>query len=172
MILRGVRSYNLGQMSAVFAQAAVSFYARAQAGLNVAAGLILERAQEKFGHYQTRSGPHPAWAELADATKQERQAQGFTPNEPLLRSGALKGSFSKEVWGLEAVIGSTDPRMVYHETGSRDGKLPPRPVLGPTAFETKEEVAAILGNVAISAVLNGAEVRMPGYASRHRFRLR
>lgn len=167
--LHSLREYDLGEMAGVLAGAAVRFYARAQAGLELCAQVIEADAKAKFGHYQSQVGPHPAWAQLADSTKEKRLAAGYTENDPLLASGDMKSKTSHEVWGLEAVIGSTDEKMIFHELGTRN--MPPRPVFGPAGFESKDMVRNILGNVLVSGVLNvdlgrtpGAEIGRPGYA--------
>ena len=40
-------------------------------------------------------------------------AKGFTPDDPLLRTGQLRDSISHQVQGLDAVVGSTSEVMVY-----------------------------------------------------------
>lgn len=171
MLPHSLREYDLGHMSVIFAQAGVRFYARAQAALEASARIIENVTKDKLGNYQKASGPHPEWAPLADSTREQRAAQGYTPNDPLLRSGKMKASVSHEVWGLEAAIGSPLPEMLYNEMGSRDGTLPPRPSLGPAAFESRARVLAILGNASVRGVMNadlgrsdGTEIARPGYS--------
>jgi len=76
-------------------------------GLEHVARAIEKTAKEEIGTYQPDVGPFPAWAPLADATVEDRISQGYSPDEPLLRTGELRESISHEVSGLEAVIGST-----------------------------------------------------------------
>jgi phage gpG-like protein len=90
---------------------------------------IEKTAKDEIGVYQAAAGPFPAWPELADATKEDRLRQGYTENDPLLRSGGLRDSISHQVEGHEALIGSTDEKMVFHEFGT--SRIPARPVLGP-----------------------------------------
>jgi|GEM_PF-1039401 len=154
MLMHGVRQLDLGQAAGHFAGAAVRFYARAQAGLHAASRVIEANAKAKMGDYQPSVGGYAGWVELADSTKAQRVGAGYTENDPLVRSGELRKSINHEVWGLEAAIGSEDPVMAYQELGTRDGHIPPRPVLGPAAFESRDAVQRILGNVAMSGVLD------------------
>lgn len=169
MSAHSLREYDLGQMSGIFAQAGVTFYAKAQAGLSAWAKLVERSAKAKFGDYQPSVGSFQAWAPLADSTKEERVRLGFTPDDPLFRSGGLKMSIGHEVWGLEAAVGSTSEIMVYQELGT--ATIPARPVLGPAAFESQRMAQMILGNVVRAGVLNtdlgrldGTELTQPGYS--------
>src|SRR5690348_10894252 len=72
-------------------------------GLKAALRLIRNRARQKMGHYQDQSGPFQDWAELAEATKEERLRLGYTENDPLLRSGELRNSIVDEAGVLEGV---------------------------------------------------------------------
>lgn len=100
-------------------------------------------AKAEFGHYQSAIGPFPAWEELAESTKDDRVRQGYTENDPLLRSGDLRDSISHHSEPLEAVIGSPDPVLGYQEFGT--SKIPPRPVLGPAARKSKEFIEGVVG---------------------------
>jgi hypothetical protein len=117
-------------------------------------GAVVEkRAKEEFGEYQPAIGPFQAWAELADSTKADRLRQGYSENDPLLRSGDLRDTISYEAHGLEVAIGSTDDKMVYHEFGTP--KMPPRPVLGTAAFSSKAKVMKILERAAAIGIAGG-----------------
>jgi HK97 gp10 family phage protein len=122
-----------------------------QAGLKKAAKLVEKEAKKEIGHYQPEVGSFPAWAELADSTKEDRVRQGYPENEPLLREGDLRDSYQHEVKGYEAAIGSDSDIAVYHEFGTV--KMPARPVLGPAAFKNKEKIRAILGAAAFSGLI-------------------
>lgn len=97
-------------------------------GLDAASKLLLDEAKGEFGTYQQGAGPFGDWPELAPATKEDRLRKGFTENDPLLRSGDLRDSMQREVHDFDAVVGSTDPVMLYQELGTT--RIPPRPVLG------------------------------------------
>jgi HK97 gp10 family phage protein len=113
-----------------------------EGGLTEAAKVVQETAQAKFGEYQAAVNNFSAWAELAEATKTDWVRQGFSADEPLLRTGELRDSISYAVKGLTAVIGSTNDVMVFHELGTIN--MPPRPVLGPAAVECSPQVQEIL----------------------------
>lgn len=47
--------------------------------------------------FQTKLGEkQPGWMDLASSTQQERISEGYTANEPLLRSGVLRDAFTHE----------------------------------------------------------------------------
>lgn len=119
--------------------------------LKKAAVLVENTAKEKLGHYQPAVGGFPAWAELADSTKKERLEQGYTENDPLLRSGALRDSISHEIEGNVAAIGSTSDYAIDQEAGTN--RIPPRPFLAPALIENINEVKAIIGEGTISVLL-------------------
>lgn len=140
-------------------------------GLERVATRIERTAYGKFGHYQSGSGPFPAWAPLADATKEQRVELGYTPDDPLFREGQLQAGLSHEVHDLEAVIGvygeegSNPPDvgqiMIWQEMGTAN--MPPRPVLGPAAFENKDAIERILGEAAVEAVIGDQASRLAGF---------
>lgn len=118
--------------------------------------VVQEEAISEFGVYQSAAGPFPAWEELAEATKEDRLAQGYSENEPLLRSGELRDSTSHTSEPLEAVIGSTDPVMVFHELGT--SKMPPRPVFGPAVVHSEAKIAAIVGGALVVGLVGESEI--------------
>lgn len=79
-------------------------------------------------------------ASLAPFTQEERISLGFTPNEPLKRTGTLRSELEFEHRGSEAGYGSSDPVQLYHELGymnARTGTMvEPRPVLRISVTET------------------------------------
>lgn len=125
-------------------------------GLDRLGATIEKTAKDEFGRYQGQAGPFEAWPELADATKDDRVAQGYPENEPLLREGDLRDSIGHEVdhAGLELAVGSTSDLMPYHEFGT--SKMPARPVLGPAAFRNKDAIQRVVG-AALVAGLVGAD---------------
>jgi HK97 gp10 family phage protein len=119
-------------------------------GLKKVAVEIEKTAKSQFGHYQRATGGFKAWLSLTDATQADRVRQGFTPDDPLLRSGELRDSVSHTVNGLDAVIGSDSDVMVYQELGTE--KIPPRPVLGPAALKNRRKIEKVLGHATASAI--------------------
>lgn len=136
------------------AAAEVAVHKAAQHALDRAAAVIEKDAKDQIGTYQQQVGPFNAWPELAESTQKERERLGFTPNDPLLRNGALRDSISRQVQGDEAAVGSTSDVMVYQELGTPS--IPPRPVLGPAAFKNKDKIEQILGAAVVHALEYGA----------------
>ena len=127
-----------------------------KAGLHAVAEKVENTAKDKIGHYQLESGPFPAWAELADSTKADRMNKGYDPDEPLLREGTLRDSIVHEVEGLEAIIGSKSDIAVYQEFGT--ARIPPRPFIGPAAFENRHKIEAIIGLATITGLTLGKAI--------------
>lgn len=125
-------------------------------GLQKVAGRIEATAKAEFGIYQPEVGPFGAWPDLAESTKDDRVKQGFPEDEPLLRTGDLRDSIEHEVEGLEAAIGSTDEKMVFHEFGT--SKMPARPVLGPAAFVNKELIQKLVGAAAVTGLIGADQI--------------
>lgn len=132
--------------------------AKAGAKINVELAVAVESvatkientAKEEFGIYQDPIGDFNGWADLKESTIAERVQKGFSPNDPLLRTGELRDSIQHETMGLEAVVGSKDPLMLWQELGTEKG-IPPRPVLGPASVRSEEEI-----HKAIAAALAAA----------------
>lgn len=147
---------SMGAFAEHLLRTAVGMYAFEQAGLERCLSLIEKTAVEEFGVYQPTTGPFPAWEELAERTKDERVALGFTENDPLLRSGDLRDSSQHEVRGLEGVAGSTDERMPWLEFGTQF--IPPRPVWGAAAFRNKAKIQRILGEALVGGLIGGSPI--------------
>lgn len=113
-------------------------------------------AKDELGHYQPAVGPFPAWAELAESTKESKLSRGYDPDEPLLNEGDLRNSISHEHRGLEGAMGSTSQIMVYHEFGT--AKMPARPVIGPAAFRSHEKIVKIIGSAMLVGLVSGRRI--------------
>jgi hypothetical protein len=98
-------------------------------------------AKRRFGTYQT------GWPPLADSTMAERVREGYTPDDPLFRSGALQEAITHKVEGESVFIGvegdamlkdaagrevQASAVMAVHEFGDPRGAphTPARPVFG------------------------------------------
>lgn len=125
-------------------------------GLERAAVKVEKTAKSEFGVYQPGVEHFPAWPELADATKDDRVRQGFSEDEPLLRTGELRDTIGHETHGLQATVGSTSDVMVFHEFGT--AKMPPRPVLGPAVYRDKDAIEEILGAAAVTGLVGGSAI--------------
>lgn len=135
-------------------------------GLKKAAELIEATARAEIGVYQNGVGTFqgdigmfPAWAQLAESTERQKERMGYPLDSPLLASGAMRDSFSHQVAGLKAIIGSDDPVAVYHETGTPN--MPPRPVFGPAAARNEDKVLRILGEAAAAGLIGGDWMSAP-----------
>lgn len=96
-------------------------------------GLVAE-TRKHFGTYG------PDWPQLKAATQADRVRLGFTPNDPLFRTGALQASVHAKVSGHDALFVGTDEESepingkpawliaAVHENGTVDGRVPARPV--------------------------------------------
>lgn len=120
-------------------------------GFERAAKIVEAEAKKELGTYQGAAGPFSAWAELADATKDDRVAKGFSENDPGLRTGEMRDHISHTSDGEGAVVGSDDDKMVWFELGT--SKQPPRSVLGMAAVHKEHEVAQVLGQHVVTALI-------------------
>lgn len=115
--------------------------------LETMAQYVEDEAKRKFGVYQESAGPFPGWAPLSPATIQDRERKGFEPDNPLYRTGELMHSIyhKVDIKTRMAVIGSDEDIMVYQELGTPYAAhpIPPRPVLGPAAFQAKDKIKKI-----------------------------
>ena len=118
-----------------------------RAALAVSGDIVQEKAKDLIGHYSD----FPEWPQLAESTQEERARLGWTPNDPLLRSGELRESITHEtIHDNMEVIGSTSEIMVCQEFGTKT--IPPRPVLGPASILTGEEVSKIARKAVYEAI--------------------
>ena len=111
---------------------------------------VKDESKRKFGIYQDTQGPFVEWAELAESTQEQRERLGFSPNDPLYRTGGLMESVHYKVNNIFVSIGSNDPIMVYQELGTIH--IPPRSVLGAAMWGSKDYIIKTL-NVSIAGWL-------------------
>ncbi|WP_336999033.1 phage virion morphogenesis protein [Pantoea agglomerans] len=120
---------DLEQFAREMSSASASIATGLEAGFRVIVKEIEETAKEEIGVYQPTYGPFDAWAPLAESTKADRVRQGYSEDEPLLRSGELRESIQSEVVGLAAIVGTKSEIGLWHEVGTE--YIPPRPFIGP-----------------------------------------
>lgn len=113
-------------------------------GLNAAGHMLVHEAQATIGHYQEEAGPFKAWAPLSEATLYGGvTAEGHKflgkvelgyapPDNPLLRTGHMRGSIEFEAEEHRLVLGTYDPIAYWQEFG--DYKLPARSFIGAAMF--------------------------------------
>lgn len=109
---------------------------------------IEKDAKSRIGTYQDGGGGFPAWANLAQSTIDDRIRKGFTPDDPLLRTGELRDSIEHQVSGTEAVIGTPDIVALYQEQGT--STIPPRPFLGPAGFNSPHTLGPVAARTLIA----------------------
>lgn len=144
---------------AAFLTGAVATMETRQAALMTKAALVIEtEAKSRIGSYHGAEGPFSAWPQLAESTKQDRVSKGFTPNDPLLRSGGLRDSIGHRSNSREAVIGSNKDEAVWQELGTK--KIPPRSFLGSAGAAKADEVVDLIGKGSVEALM-GPGARIP-----------
>jgi DNA-directed RNA polymerase subunit H (RpoH/RPB5) len=113
--------------------------------LKEAAVIVENEAKRVIGTYDY------GWPQLAQSTQDDRVAQGFSANEPGLRSEAMRDSIEHTVVGHEAQIGSNDDHLVYFELGT--SKQPPRSDLAGAAIAKEKEIVAAIGSAVHTALI-------------------
>jgi hypothetical protein len=121
-------------------------------GMEAITAKLLHDTREKFGEYQGGAGPFQPWPPLASATIADREARGFSPDEPLLRTGELRDSYYKQVEGLEGGVGSDLDKALGMEVGDPAKNVPARPTVG-LAFAENEEKLFKLTGISLEAAL-------------------
>ncbi|MCC3246674.1 hypothetical protein LG047_15340 [Methylocystis sp. WRRC1] len=139
------------------ARADVMFEFARHEALEKACQIVEDEAKRVIGTYDY------GWKQLAPATQRERVRLGFTPNDPLLRSGELRDSITHHVvTGLTGTgamredagyVGSPSKIALYQELGT--ARIPPRSFLGGAARAKEGEIHRI-GATAFHAVLTRA----------------
>jgi HK97 gp10 family phage protein len=123
----------------------------AHEGLTEVGKIVKEEAKSEYGHYQTAIKDVEAWAELSDFTKEDRVSKGFTENDPLYRTGAVKDSVEYHVNGSSSVaIGSDREEAAYLEGGT--AKMPARSVLAGSAYRKEKEITEIIGKAVVKKI--------------------
>lgn len=113
---------------------------------------VEDEAKRKMGVYQDADGPYEAWPQLAESTQEDRVRKGFSPNDPLFRTGELMHSISHHVERNNVLIGSTSDIMVYQELGT--DRIPPRPVLGLAMFQSRAFIKKAIDLYFLTWLLN------------------
>lgn len=152
---------SLGALADVLEARSAAAIAATRAALKEGAELVKAEAQNSIGTYQPARGDTPAWAPLSEATKADRVAKGFTPDDPLLRTGELRDSIGVRPIDDDALlVGVFDPELQtiaasmefgYHNV--RAGKVvSPRSFIRGTAFEQGPVVGALIESAFIESM--------------------
>lgn len=134
---------SLSEFAATLAEFVAEEEHRTHRALDAAAAIVQSEAKAELGTYQDAAESLPAWAELANSTKKDRLRQGYTENDPGLRSGAMRDSIGRTIERREAHVGSNDEHLVYFELGT--SKQPPRPVLAGSLIRRTDDVIGVIG---------------------------
>lgn len=148
--------HSLGEFAEHILHTMVKEVERQSHALEKAAVLIEKEAKSLIGEYQSEAGPFMAWAPLADSTLEEKARLGYTgqvsQDDPLLRTGEMRDSIKHKVIGTsEAHVGSDSDIAVFQELGT--DKIPPRSFLGTAAVHKEKEVAEIIGESVVMALI-------------------
>jgi hypothetical protein len=138
---------SLGEFAKLLTDAARANEAEGQ-GVVKACELVQKTAKSYIGHYDHPGG----WAQLAEATQEDRVRRGFSANEPLLRTGDMRDSIQIDAphrSGAEVYGFSNSPIARYQELGTVS--IPPRPFLSTAAMEMTPRVHAILARAFFAA---------------------
>ena len=135
------RSFDsLGALASFLEHVARTVPQAEESALDEASTFLLEKVKAIPGHYQS----DPQWPALAEATVEDRTRKGFTPDDPLCRTGGFAESFHRHVEGPHrAEVGTDDPRAAMFEHGT--SRMPPRPVLGAAKAQHEHHLEDIIG---------------------------
>jgi hypothetical protein len=139
---------NFGSLAAFgtfLAGMAVKIEHAEHSALEGAAKIVETEAKRVIGSYDY------GWPQLAQATQDDRVAQGYSANQPGLRRGDMRDSIGHTVAGHEAQIGSNDDKLVWFEIGT--SKQPPRPVLAGAAIQKEKEIVELIGHTVHTALI-------------------
>lgn len=142
----------IGELAAAFVIVTKEVEHERHAIMEKVAKTLQEEAKRVIGTYDEV----PPWPQLAESTQEERSRLGYQPNEPLLRTGALRDSikFDVDPDGKEASVGTDDEKAVWQEFGTVS--IPPRPFLGNAIEVKRDEIEKIAGDGMIRAVMSKA----------------
>jgi phage gpG-like protein len=127
---------------------ALTFDEGMEKGLHEAVAIAKAQVEKDIGNYQPDAGPNPAWAPLADATKEDRLAKGFSADDPLDRSGDLKGSIETYVHKNHGYVGTNQKGAEALEFGTPE--MPPRSFLATPVYQVQKEIVAAIGRHVVS----------------------
>jgi phage gpG-like protein len=134
----------------------------ATASLRLACEAVKQEMDPMFGMYQSGSAPFQAWEPLKQSTIERRERGGYEGDEPLLRDGGLRDSYTVKSGLLWAGVGSTEEKALVQEVGDPQHNLPARSTLG-LAFVRAEKRAFAAFNVGVATLLTygaGAAMRV------------
>jgi len=153
---------SLIDLVAELANVAFASEAAERRGLEAAAKIIEDDAKASLGTDQN------GWPPLAESTQIERARQGYSPNDPLLRSKTLQGAITHDVEsskralvGVPGDTGEVEPEGALVADVAADmefgtARAPPRPFMGPAAMRKGQEAADAVAGI-VTLHLKGAD---------------
>lgn len=134
---------DLKELETMLAGALTRVHGELAIGLDKVGQLAESLAAHYPGEYQ------PGWPALAESTLKDKERQGFPSPSPLKRTGAMAESYRKVVEPIELalVIGSREPKALWHEMGT--SRIPPRPVCAPALRNSLPFAADTFGAIAV-----------------------
>jgi len=144
---RGAKEVNFNELASRIESGVAAFRATLPETLAEVGEIVKLEAQARLGHYQA------GWPELTAETQAERAHHGYAPNDPLLRTGALRDAIAVRVAGSEVAIGVSGEMAAIaaaHEIGT--AHVPPRPFLRPALQETIEATSGTIARALIVAL--------------------
>lgn len=152
---------SLGELAEILEARSAAAVVATRRALKEGAEIVKTEAQGEIGRYQPARGETPAWAPLSPATQEDRVAKGFTPDDPLLRTGELRDSIEVRPVSDDAMlVGVFNPAMEtiaasmeYGYFNVRARKfVAPRSFIRGSAFEKAEEVGALIERAFIGSM--------------------
>jgi len=123
---------SLGAFASFLVRAGAEQLIADEASRGATAHFLAEEVRDRIGDADRLPPP------LADSTVVERIEAGYSGDETLLRTGALRDSIG---WGhegpRETIVGSTDEKAPFHEFGTTH--TPKRSFLASTLLEKEDE---------------------------------
>lgn len=139
-----------GEFAARLEQAAVKIDAELEVPTEAVMLLVEAQAREVIGTYNY------GWKELAESTQKDRVSKGYTPDEPLLRTGDLAASIKHKAersgafFGAQGVVYSDSKIALYQELGTKN--IPPRSFLFGSLARAIPEMERIYGAFIVRAL--------------------
>lgn len=140
-------------------------------GLDAAGEMIVHAAQATIGEYQDAAGPFKAWPELTEATLEGGvSAEGHyfpgkielgyaPPDNPLLRTGHMRGSIEHAATESEVIVGTHDPVAADQEFGTVH--IPARSFIGASTFRKAHEATDLAVKFIINAFAGWPRPHVP-----------
>lgn len=149
---------DFGEMASHATHVALACDEALHEGLKAVTKKLLKDTRDLFGSYQTGAGPFGTWQPLAQATKDDRVRQGFSPDDPLQRTGDLRDSFYAKVDRHEGGVGSDEVKALGMELGDPIKSVPARPTVGLAFARNEAELFAETGISLDALFIYGREV--------------